>query len=141
MFVQREYLIPRARGVRQVPTLRGNVHSPRPAIYIYREREREMCLYVGPISIYYFLMFVQKRYLFGGCGACYRLPLRVEMCIRPAPLYIYREREMCLYVGPISKDYFLMFVQKEYLIPRARGVLTAPTLRGNVHSPRPAIYI
>jgi len=59
MFVQKEYLIPRARGVRLAPTLRGNGHSPRPAIYI----EREMCLYVGPIFIYYFLMFVQKEYL------------------------------------------------------------------------------
>jgi len=48
---------------------------------------------------------------------------------------------MCLYVGPISIYYFLMFVQKEHLIPRMRGVLPAPTLRGNVHSPRPAIYI
>jgi len=59
----------------------------------------------------------------------------------PRYIYIHREREMCLYVGPISIYCFLMFVQREYFIPRARGVRPAPALRGNVHSPRPAINI
>ena len=44
---------------------------------------------------------------------------------------------MCLYIC----IYIYIHIENEHLIPRVRGVLPAPTLRGNGHSPRPAIYI